>query len=175
MELNLEQAFDGPVDLSSRFEIPLAVLDRPELLSLARVEFSGRLQRMENGFLLRGKLAFAGEVACSRCLSPVPFERTQEVAWLFSPAHLKAATQEERELSGEELDVVFYDALSFPFDPFVEEQLQLEIPMKPLCREGCRGLCPECGADLNTAPCTCGAAPDGRWEALNDLLPDRSS
>ena len=174
MELNLEQAFDGPVDLSSRFEIPLSVLDRPELLSLGPVEFAGRLQRMESGFLLRGNLSFGGETACSRCLAPVPFERTQEVAWIFTPAHLRTASPEERELSGEELDVIFYDALSFPFDPFVEEQLQLEIPMKPLCREGCRGLCPRCGADLNVAPCACAEAPDGRWEALKDLLPDRN-
>lgn len=175
MYLNLEQAFDGPVDLSSRFEVPADSLGRPEVLSLEGVDFNGRLQRVEGRFVLRGTLRMSGEVSCGRCLVPVPFSRLAEVAWVFVPSHQrKAAESDELELSGTDLDVVFYDALEIPFDPFVEEQLQLEIPMKVLCRDDCRGLCPQCGADRNSAACACASAADDRWAALGSVLPDRS-
>jgi hypothetical protein len=68
MDLNLEAAFDEPVDLSHEFEIPSARLERPELLSLSPVSFTGRLERADLGFVLRGHLAFSGVVACARCL-----------------------------------------------------------------------------------------------------------
>ncbi len=175
MELNLEQAFEGPVDLSNRFDVRAASLDRPELLALSPVEFAGRLERADNGFVLQGRLKIEGEVACSRCLTPVRFSRSPEVSWLFAPAHRRAeVAEEETELGKGELDVVFYDELQLPFDPFIEEQLQLEIPMKPLCREGCRGLCSRCGADLNAGPCGCQDPGDDRWKALRNLVGDRS-
>ena len=174
MELNLEQAYDGPVDLSHSFVVPLERLERPELLSLDPVEFEGHLSEGEPGFVLKATLAIRGEVACSRCLRPVPFGRTAETTWTFAPAHLRPAAGpegEETELARDDFDVVWYGDMAFPFEPFIDEELQLEIPMKPLCSEGCLGLCPSCGADRNVAPCACAPAGDGRWRALKDLLP----
>ena len=174
MELNLEQAYDGPVDLSHRFVVPVERLQRPELLSLEPVDFEGHLSEGEPGFVLEAKLAIRGEAACSRCLKPVPFGRTAEATWTFAPVHLRpadGAEGEETELVRDDFDVVWYDRLSFPFEPFVDEELQLEIPMKPLCSEGCLGLCPACGADRNLAPCACRTPEEGRWKALKDLLP----
>ena len=198
MDLNLETAFDEPVDLSHEFEIPSGRLERPELLSLSPVSFTGRLERAELGFLLTGHLAFSGVVACARCLAPVPFVRNEEVSWTFMPAHVKpvekpkpaakpadgkaarpgkAAKVAEKngddegdELSAEDLDVLYYDDFVVPFDPLIEEQLQLELPMKALCRDDCRGLCPQCGADRNAAPCDCAPPPDERWKSLKTIL-----
>ncbi len=182
MDLNLEQAYDGPVDLSHRFVVPVERLQRPELLTLDPVDFKGHLIEGEPGFALTATLEIHGEVACSRCLKPVPFGRTAEVAWTFAPSHLRPGGDvegEEKEIGREDLDVVWYDELSFPFEPFVDEELQLEIPMKPLCSEGCRGLCPTCGADRNeakdgTAACTCAPPEESRWQALKNLIPPRT-
>ena len=197
MDLNLETAFDEPVDLSHEFEIPSGRLERPELLSLSPVSFTGRLERADPGFLLEGRLAFSGVVACARCLAPVPFVRKEEVSWTFMPAHekpvekpraekpkaakpagkaAKAGKGAEKddedgdELTAEDLDVVYYDDFVVPFDPLIEEQLQLELPLKELCRVDCRGLCPQCGADRNAAPCDCAPPPDERWKTLKTIL-----
>ena len=48
--------------------------------------------------------------------------------------------------------------------PLVRDALLLELPLAPLCREDCRGLCAECGADLNLGPCQCRPALDARWQ-----------
>lgn len=172
MELNLEQAFEEPVDLSHRFDVPVERLGRPELVSLEPVEFTGRLQKADPGFVLTGELLIAGAVTCARCLGDVPFGRRQEVSWVFSPAHVRPAS-EDLELGEEDLEVVWYDELSVPFDPLIDELVQLELPMKPLCREDCRGLCPACGADRNSSACTCAEPGDDRWQALKSLLPPR--
>jgi uncharacterized protein len=197
MDLNLETAFDEPVDLSHEFEIPSGRLERPELLSLSPVTFTGRLERADLGFLLAGRLAFSGVVACARCLAPVPFARKEEASWTFMPAHEKpaekakaekakaakpgkpakagkvaekGADEDGDELSAEDLDVLYYDDFVLPLDPLIEEQLQLELPMKALCRDDCRGLCPQCGSDRNAAPCDCAPPPDERWKLLKNLL-----
>jgi uncharacterized protein len=175
MDLNLETAFDEPVDLSHEFEIPSGRLERPELLSLSPVSFTGRLERVDLGFVLTGRLAFSGVVACARCLAPVPFVRKEEVSWTFKPAKAgKGAEKNEDddgdELSAADLDVLYYEDFVVPFNALVEEQLQLELPMKALCRDDCKGLCPQCGSDRNAAPCDCAPPPDERWKSLKAIL-----
>jgi uncharacterized protein len=169
MDLNLEEALDAPVALSHRLEVPVGRLERPELLSLGPVTFTGTLLKAEPGFVLTGELVAAGQVTCSRCLAPVPFSRSGEVSWLFAPAH-RRPTEEETELTARDLDVVWYEDFIVPFDPLVDEQLQLDLPMKPLCRPDCRGLCPRCGADRNDAPCSCRDEGDRRLAKLKSLL-----
>ena len=183
MELNLEQAFEEPVDLSHRFDVPSGRLEREELLSLTPVSFQGRLEKADPGFVLTGQLRFGGTVACARCLGPVSFAKDESVSWVFAPAHVKPrparneltdragrpTEEEETRLEAGDMDVIYYDELTLPFDPLVEEQLQLEIPLKALCREDCRGLCPQCGADRNLTACSCVEPADDRWSALKAL------
>ena len=133
-------------------------------------------------------------VSCARCLAQVGFRREADISWMLAPAHErpretkpapksdrdKPARDKEREtdnekddgleLTSEDLDVVYYDDLVLPLEPLVEEQVQLELPMKALCRDDCRGLCPICGADLNLAPCGCRPPSDERWKSLRTLL-----
>jgi uncharacterized protein len=201
MDLNLEAAFDEPVDLSHQFDFPAAHLARPELVSLSPVSFEGRLERQGSGFVLNGRVAFDGVTACARCLVQVPFRRASEAFWVFAPAHAKpredkpvkpantmakaakGAGRDERdgndpedglELTSEDLDVLYYEDFVVSFDPLVEEQVQLELPLKALCREDCRGLCAICGADRNLAPCACKPPPDERWKSLRTLLEPRN-
>jgi len=190
MDLNLEAAFDEPVDLSHQFDFPAGSLARPELVSLSPVTFTGRLERQGSGFVLNGRVAFEGVTSCARCLAPVSFRRASEAFWVFAPAHERAreakpATKTDRtarrakreedqddglELSPADLDVLYYEDLVVPFDPLVEEQVQLELPLKALCRDDCRGLCPMCGADRNLASCLCKPPADERWKSLRTLL-----
>ena len=78
--------------------------------------------------------------------------------------------KEELALTYDELDIGFYRNDELDLSGVVSEQVVLEIPMKPVCREGCRGLCPQCGADLNEANCGCDhTVSDPRFAALAEL------
>jgi uncharacterized protein len=71
------------------------------------------------------------------------------------------------EIAPEDLDVEFYTERSISLRDLAAEQVQLAIPMKPLCDENCLGLCPNCGANRNRERCQCEAAvADDRWGAL---------
>ena len=76
----------------------------------------------------------------------------------------------ERELDEDDLGVLHLEEEVLDTRPILLEQLQLNIPMKPLCRPDCQGLCPQCGADLNLGACGCGERQvDPRWAALAAL------
>jgi uncharacterized protein len=100
---------------------------------------------------------------CRRCLEPVGGELRCEVREMFRPRREDEPPDEDDEtypLGVDHLDL----------QPLVRDALLLELPIAPLCRDGCRGLCPTCGADLNQGPCSCPAGPgDPRWSALDAL------
>ncbi len=99
------------------------------------------------------------ELACSRCLQPfeVPLETEFDVRYL--PA-ADSTGEVEHEIAEDELEVAYYRDGALDVVGLLREQLQLALPMKPLCSDACRGLCPECGANLNRTECGC--AP--KWE-----------
>lgn len=82
----------------------------------------------------------------------------------------QAAAEAEVELDQDDLGVLMLDGEHLDTEPLIQEQVVLEIPMKPLCASDCKGLCPRCGADRNLTPDCCEEpAGDERWEALGTL------
>jgi len=80
------------------------------------------------------------------------------------------AAEAEVELDQDDLGVLMLDGEHLDTEPLIQEQVVLEIPMKPLCASDCKGLCPRCGADRNRTPVGCEEpAGDERWEALGTL------
>jgi uncharacterized protein len=73
---------------------------------------------------------------------------------LYSPQP-EGRQEEEIELKYEDMEVAFYDGESLDVDLMTLEQIELALPMKFICDEGCKGLCPNCGADLNQGACAC--------------------
>jgi uncharacterized protein len=76
----------------------------------------------------------------------------------------------EVELNEEDLDLSFYEGDSVDLTPLIQEELVLALPTRPLCRETCKGLCPQCGANLNQQVCGCiPAVGDPRLAVLRSL------
>jgi uncharacterized protein len=79
----------------------------------------------------------------------------------------------EHELREEDVNVLEIPDETLDLDPILLEQLQLNIPMRALCRPECQGLCPVCGGNRNEAPCDCRQHDvDPRWAALAHLRGD---
>jgi uncharacterized protein len=106
---------------------------------------------------------------CSRCLESFPARVDAAVDVRLVP---RPTTADSVELGADDLDVDFYENDVLDLDRVVETETTLALPMKPLCRDDCRGLCPVCGGNRNLVSCACAErAPDPRLAALRDLAP----
>lgn len=166
-------SLDAVLDEPLRFAIPLhlgvAALDREPLVAISPLEMSGEVLRIEGGYALSARLVYEGQLECSRCLVAYPFQEDDAFSLVLYPRRPES-TEEEVELLQEDLDALFYDDPVVPLEPIAEERVQMALPMKPLCRPDCKGLCAGCGKDLNQGPCGCShEAADPRWEALRAL------
>jgi len=166
--LSLESVLDEPVPFSFELGFTTAGLDREPLLEISPVLLEGEVSRIEKGFSLDARLTYGGRLECSRCLAAYPFDTLEDFTLLLTKRTTPPGA--DVPLASEQLDEYFYDDPVVPVAPIAEERIQMAVPMKPLCREDCRGLCPTCGEDLNVTACGCAAeAADPRWEALRLL------
>jgi uncharacterized protein len=163
--IDLSSVREEPVPVA--FEIPfsLEALDREPLLEISPVRLEGVVSRIEGGFALDARCAFEGKLECSRCLAAYPFASDEAFALVLYKR--TPGSPDVRELARDDLDVAFYEGEEMDVTPLAEERVQMSLPMKPLCREDCRGLCSRCGADRNLGPCGCATDEvDPRWAAL---------
>jgi uncharacterized protein len=118
-------------------------------------------------------------VACSRCVGPVRLNLDEKLMVTFMPpgempqeeegAGAGAASDDGPEVREEDLDVFAFDGDKVDLEPLFREQFVLAIPYAPLCKEDCKGLCPQCGIDRNTDSCACEKPIDPRLAALKGL------
>jgi uncharacterized protein len=114
-------------------------------------------------------------VACSRCVNPVKLVLDEKLMVTFMPPSEMPAEDEAgagedgAEVSEGDLDVFPFDGEKLDLEPLLREQFVLAVPFAPLCAETCKGLCPQCGIDLNTGTCSCEKPGDPRLAALKGL------
>ena len=78
--------------------------------------------------------------------------------------------EQEIELKAQDMDIVLFKGDEIDFRDSIQEQIILAFPMRPLCRENCSGLCPNCGSDLNKGECGCTKTPvNSRFKILEKL------
>jgi len=138
------------------------VLDGTELRLLRPVAVQGRLQAIgEDRFYWQGtaRTVVAGE--CRRCLTPVETALQLEIGALF--------TQDPDAQDDPDSYPVAPDATEIDVTPAVREELVLAAPRFVECRDDCKGICPQCGKDLNAGPCDCAPVTDARWQPLQAL------
>jgi DUF177 domain-containing protein len=130
--ISLESIVDEPVRFAFELPLPAESLDREPLVALSPVRFTGEVSKIEGGYSLDGDISYRGELECSRCLNPYPFEEKEHFSLTLYPR--TAAVPGERALEKSDLDAYFYEDSSVAVAPIVEERIQLAVPMKPLCR-----------------------------------------
>jgi len=143
--------------------------ERARLAAAAHV--TGRASRKGEQVHLDGKITTTVEVLCDRCLRPVemPVEVDFDVTYIPAGAEGRIV-EEEAELDERDLGLSVIGGETVRLDELAREQILLALPTRLLCREDCKGLCQQCGADLNESACDCpGAGTDPRWGALAAL------
>ena len=135
---------------------------------LEKVDVAGSIKRYRQSLSFTGHLETVLETTCARCLEEAQVPVEADFRYTLLPA--TATGQDEVELQTEDLEVVYYDGEIIDLVPLIAEQVLLQMPMKVLCRESCRGLCPQCGTNLNRGGCDCAKDfVDPRWAVLKDI------
>jgi len=120
-------------------------------------------------FRLAGGVKTTLELRCSGCLEPFTAPVDQEFDLRYTP-HAENTGEGEREIEEDDLTTAFYDGDEIDLGHLMHERFVLSLPMKPLCGDGCKGLCSICGANLNAMTCDCKPVwEDPRLAALREL------
>ena len=120
-------------------------------------------------FRLVGQVQTTLALSCSRCLEPFMLPIDSAFDLRYQP-HAANTGEVEREIEEDDLTTAFYENDEIDLGQLMREQFYLAVPMKPLCGEDCKGLCPVCGTNLNRGTCACQRDwEDPRFAALKAL------
>ncbi len=137
------------------------------------VGFKGTLDNREHWTLVEGEINAQLDIACSRCLEKVETPVTLD----FESAFITMANlteENEIELEVQALDVSIFEGNKIDLAEVAREQILLALPAQVLCKDDCKGLCTECGANKNLKSCKCDeSSVDSRWSALDKLKIDK--
>jgi len=167
------------LDITALTELPLR---------LDLTEDAARLEKLDNGVLLIGRVhadlnvmqgdqiyycngqsRCDADMICSRCAEP--YRTTIQGEIDFSIREVADGREQDMDVVIENELLVPANAKQVDITAPIRESLVLAVPLKPLCREDCRGVCPVCGANRNEKTCECKVdKTDSRWDGLRDLL-----
>lgn len=149
--------------------LPLRSLDLTGWVTPAGgIELGLEVDRRDQQMTLRGEARLVARDTCARCLGECTFELVADLLILAD----RRGSDDPRDEDALEREgsVLYHEGLEVDLGPPIREALILEVPKIIVCKPDCRGLCPECGQNLNKASCNCTpATDDSRWEALKSF------
>lgn len=152
--------------------LDLEIKDKPEIENVnitSPAVAALHLEKSGGEVIVSGELNAQVHYQCCRCLKDFEREETISINVVYHP--VTDMTNDRHELHDDEMDMGFYSGVELDLGDLVGEQLFLNISMKPLCSEDCKGLCAICGVDLNDVECGCKKADiDPRLEALRKIF-----
>ena len=165
------RGFRGEVDRVSHTFAPAALqLEGEDFRVRVPVQFSAEVRKDAQKVRLVGRVKTTLETDCGRCLEPfeIPVDAPFDLLYLAEPAGTQAG---EGKIQDVDVGVSFYKDDTIDLGEVMREQFFLALPMKPLCRPDCQGLCPICGKNRNREPCDCQETwVDPRLAGLKKLL-----
>lgn len=154
MRIDVRELELGPLTLSGKVGQADLNIDPAEILLLGKITVQLTAERQRQDVRVRGEFEVEVQLPCSRCLEPV---RVPLVAKFDQFYESNAAHPLMGEISLQEKDteIAFFSGDFIEVNDIVREQILLTLPMKPICREDCKGLCPHCGKSKNYETCDC--------------------
>lgn len=125
-----------------------------EIKQVAPLEATATAELLEGQIRVEGQLETKIEMVCARCLEPVVEDVNRSFDLFYAPLPKDAKPKEDR-LQDDDTDIGFYQGDGLFLADVLREQVLLALPLKVICQSDCRGLCPNCGANLNHEACRC--------------------
>lgn len=157
---------------SDRFPQLDQLVEMGELLFPEPLSYRLNVSRIADMAEVDGSIEGEVELSCGRCLEKyrMPFSSRFSLAFTRQLPEMSDEDGEEVELSADELGLILFDGDEFSLIDPVQEQVLMSLPIQPLCRQQCKGLCVHCGANLNDGDCGCKEPEfDTRFAALKNF------
>lgn len=168
MKISIEDILDEGLSLDIDEEFSL---ENHSVVSPVQAHLE--MHRTAQEIIINGSLKVDIEFQCSRCLKS--FRKNLDIPIHNIVYHpIEEMQIEKHELKDDEMDMGFYTGSELDLQDMLKEQILLNVQTNPLCDDNCKGICPECGADLNTEKCYCEKKEvDPRLEVLRSLFEKR--
>jgi uncharacterized protein len=158
----------GKLD-GNRFKRP----EDSDISFLSPVEYDLRITKSGENVWVKGPVQAALSLTCARCVEEFAFSIESELDIEILPK-ASASTASEVELQTDEMNLYYFEGEEIDLDPYVFEEVMLNLPIKPLCSDACKGICPSCGRNLNIEQCRCETVAAGTLaEKLKPFLKER--
>ena len=118
---------------------------------------------------VRGEVGVKLRTQCSRCLVEMDESLKASIEVAIFPAGSVPDSGTDGEVDEADMGIATYDGQEIDLTDIVRDEVFLQLPMTPVCRKSCAGLCDNCGANRNDGPCGCPESLDLRWAALRDV------
>jgi uncharacterized protein len=155
MRIIIKELELGPVKMTGEVAPESLGLDPAEVMLPDPVTVTVEAEKHTLGIWVRGQFKTEGQVPCARCLEAVLVPVVSEFDLFYQQNDSQHPLTGEIELKENDTDVSFFTGDGIEVCDIVREQLLLNLPMKPVCREDCKGLCPHCGKNRNVEACDC--------------------
>jgi uncharacterized protein len=156
------------VDEPFEFHLDADPESRVELVKPLRGQ--ARFTRDHQGILVQAVLRTAARMSCIRCLEPVDVDIQLELEEEFLPTVYIPGGPDIVPRGDREPDTEIDEHHVLDLSEVARQAVELSLPMHTLCREACRGLCPQCGANWNETTCDCEPPADPRWQAIREMI-----
>ncbi|MEW6109381.1 MAG: DUF177 domain-containing protein [Nitrospirota bacterium] len=167
MKIAIEDILDEGLNLDIEEEFSL---ENHSLVSPVTAHLG--LRKTGQEIIINGELRAELEFQCSRCLKKFIKHLAIPIEVVYHP--LEELSPDKHELKNDEMDMGFYTGEEIDLQDILKEQILLNIQIKTLCDENCKGICSKCGSDLNIETCNCGGKePDQRLEVLKKIFEKR--
>ena len=169
MQINVAQQLKSPIGSVRDYDVD-ELIDLTGDGKAGPVKGRVRLMRTDRGILVKGKLDTGLELTCSRCLSPFRYSLALELEEEYFPT-VDVVSGAPLPLPEESGCFIIDESHQLDLTEAIQQYAVMAVPMKPLCRPDCTGLCPACGQNLNLGKCECPPAEaDPRWAELKKAL-----
>lgn len=169
MNINIKKLLDGKVrelDFNGAIKKDFLMVDGKKLKFLEPITLQGKIFKTDNNIYIQGNIEYEYIDRCDRCLVEYP---TKKETSLFA----EIITFKEKEFDSENLTILL-ESDFLDFDDIVIKAIYLDLPMKSICNEDCKGFCDKCGKNLNYEKCTCEKNDfDPRLAKLKELINDQ--
>jgi uncharacterized protein len=180
MHINVEQITEEGLDLRfeekpENFPVLSEMISRGECKFLAPIKTSLRAVKNADRVDVEGAVKTTVELSCGRCLKVFEADLSSHFGLTYTPRIEEVAAPaeaDEVELRPEEINRIYFQGDQIDLMEAVQEQVIMAFPIRALCSEVCRGLCPQCGADLNKGSCGCSLQlSDSKFAVLKNFRP----